>query len=142
MQKIRESLVLRKDDYAVIMALLKQGLVKNSFNHKEAELLQMEIKKARLVNSDELPTDVVRLNSIVTIKEEKENKVMVVKVVTPENADIRQKKISVLSPIGTALLGFRKGKSVKWNVPAGKKTFTILDVVNVSDTQPENQEEP
>jgi regulator of nucleoside diphosphate kinase len=48
--------------------------------------------------------------------------------VLPGRADIRQRKISVLSPIGTALIGFRKGQQVQWKVPAGKRTFTIVDV--------------
>ena len=37
---------------------------------------------------------------------------------------------SIMSPIGTALFGFRKGEKVSWRVPAGKKTFTILEVTN------------
>jgi regulator of nucleoside diphosphate kinase len=73
---------------------------------------------------------VVRLNSTVVIREEKENKVMELTVVTPEKANIKQKLISVMSPIGTALIGFRKGQQIKWKVPAGKKTFTIMEVQN------------
>jgi regulator of nucleoside diphosphate kinase len=51
-------------------------------------------------------------------------------LVAPDKADIKEKRISVMSPIGTALIGFRKGQKVKWQVPAGKKTFTILEVIN------------
>ena len=51
-------------------------------------------------------------------------------LVTPDKADIKEKRISVMAPIGTALIGFRKGQKVKWQVPAGKKTFTILEVIN------------
>ena len=142
MQKVKGQLVLRKDDYEVIMSYIKQGLCWNTFNSHDAEKLQAEIKKARLVGKDELPEDVVRLNSVVTVKDEKENKVLKIKVVTPENADIRERKISVLSPVGTALIGFSKGRKVEWKVPAGKKTFIILDVVNVFDNHTKNREEP
>ena len=55
---------------------------------------------------------------------------MELKVVTPEKANIRQRLISIMSPVGTALIGFRKGQRVKWNVPGGKKVFTILEVRN------------
>ena len=51
-------------------------------------------------------------------------------LVTSDKADIKQRKISVLAPIGTALIGFRKGQQVAWHVPSGKKTFTIVDVSN------------
>jgi regulator of nucleoside diphosphate kinase len=50
--------------------------------------------------------------------------------VMPEQADIGQQKVSILSPMGTALIGFRKGEEVLWQVPAGMKRFRILDVVN------------
>ncbi len=51
-------------------------------------------------------------------------------LVTPDKADIKDKKISVMAPIGTALIGFREGQQVKWRVPAGHKTFTIVEVIN------------
>jgi regulator of nucleoside diphosphate kinase len=130
MQKLKEQLLIARHDYDIIMTYLKKGLGRHSFNRQDAEELQREINKAKLVNKDELPADVVCLNSSVIVKEEKENKVMELVVVTPEKADIKQRKISVLSPIGRALIGFRKGQKVKWKVPAGNKTFTILDVVN------------
>lgn len=129
MQTVKEQLILTKIDYDIIMSCLKKGLNRNSFNRKDSEELETEIKKARLVKSEELPTDAVRLNSTVTIKDEKDAKIIQVIVVTPDKANIKQKKISIMSPIGRALIGFRKGQKIKWEVPAGKKTFTILDVI-------------
>jgi regulator of nucleoside diphosphate kinase len=55
---------------------------------------------------------------------------MAITIVLPQKADIKQKKVSVLAPIGTALIGFRKGQKVSWEVPAGKKDFMIMDVKN------------
>ena len=130
MRKTKSRLMLAKEDYEIIMSYIKRGLPTITFNRQDAEELEMELKKAKVVHREELPQDVVRLNSIVTIKEEKENKIMELTVVTPEKANIKQKLISIMSPIGTALIGFRKGQQVKWKVPAGKKTFTIMDVQN------------
>lgn len=130
MKKIKEQLLLLKEDYDIISSYLKRGLSKVTFNRKDAEQLEGELKRAKLVSKAELPNDVVRLNSSVTIKDEKENKVIEVMLVTPEKVNIKQKKISIMSPIGTALIGFRKGQQVKWMVPAGRKTFTILEVSN------------
>ena len=130
MQKIKEKLVLSKNDYEIIMANIKNHQGRNSFNRQNADELKGELKKAKLVLKDEVPGDVVRLNSHVTIRDEKENKLIEITVVTPEKADIKLRKISVLSPIGTALIGYRKGDRVMWKVPAGKKTFTILEVNN------------
>lgn len=130
MEKTKSRLVLAKDDYEIIMSYIKRGLPTITFNRQDAEELEMELKKAKLVHKDELPEDIVRLNSTVTIKEEKENKIIELTVVTPERANIKRRLVSIMSPIGTALIGFRKGQQVKWKVPAGKKTFTIMDVQN------------
>ena len=124
MQKIHAKLVIAKNDYELIMLNLKSSTGKTMYSQQDAA----ELRKAKLVSNEELPSDVVRLNSQVTIKDEKANKVLKLMVVTPEKADIKQQKISILSPVGTALLGYKKGKKVSWQVPAGKKTFTILDV--------------
>lgn len=127
--KANEQLIIPKEDYDLIVACLK-GANKNSFSRNDAEELETELKRAKLVSNEELPDDVVRLNSTVLVKDEKANKFLEVKLVTPDRADIKQRKISVLSPIGTALIGFRKGKKVKWNVPSGMRTFTILNVMH------------
>lgn len=128
MQKTKVQLVLTKNDYEIIMMNLKGSSGKATFNRRDAEELEAELKKAKLVSNEELPGDVVRLNSNVTIKDEKENKIMELTIVTPEKADIKQRKISIMSPIGTALIGYSKGKKLSWQVPAGRKTFTILNV--------------
>ena len=121
---------MSRTDYEIIMAWIKRTFGRPTFNKEDANELEAEIKKATLVNKEELPVDIVRLNSMVTIKEEKGKKEMQVTVVTPEKADIRQRKISIMSPMGTALIGFRKGQKISWKVPSGKKVFTILDVAN------------
>ena len=130
MQAVKEQLLLTKNDYEVIMTYLKNGIAIANFNRHDVEELASELRKAKLVGNDELPEDVVRLNSLVTIRDEKIKKVMQVTLVTPDKADIKERKISVLSPVGTALIGYRKGSRVSWQVPAGEKTFTILEVDN------------
>ena len=128
MQTAKEQLVLTRIDYDIIMSCLMKGVNRHSFDRKDGEELKTEIKKARLVDKNELPGDVVRLNSTVTIKDEINEKVMQVVVVTPGKANIKQNKISIMSPIGIALIGFRKGQKVQWRAPAGKKIFTITNV--------------
>ena len=108
MQKINNELVLRKDDYKLLVSYLNGRHGKTAFDRRNAEDLQTELKKAKLVNKDDFPEDVVR----------------------PDKADIKEKRISIMAPIGTALIGFRQGQKIKWQVPAGKRTFTILEVIN------------
>lgn len=130
MQKTKHKLLLTKDDHEIIMSYLKRGLHTITFNRHDAEELEGELKKAKVVDKEELPADVVRLNSTVVIREQNENKVLELTVVTPEKANIKNKLISIMSPIGTALIGFRKGQQIRWKVPSGIKTFIIVDVQN------------
>ncbi len=130
MQNINKQLVLRKDDYSLLISYLTGGNKRPAFDRRNAEDLQSELKKAKLVNKDDFPPDVVRLNSTVRIKAEDKNEIMEFILVTPDKADIKEKRISVMAPIGTALIGFKKGQKIEWQVPAGKKTFTILEVIN------------
>jgi regulator of nucleoside diphosphate kinase len=128
MEAVTEQLILRQDDYELMLAYLKGGLDRNSFDRQNAEVLEAELIKATLVDKDSFPDDVVRLNSKVKIRDEKEKKTLELTLVTPPKADIKQRKVSIMSPIGTALIGYRKGQIVQWKVPSGQKTFTILEV--------------
>lgn len=130
MQTANNNLVFRKDDYQLLVSLLN-GAGKNlSFDRGNVQDLLAELKKATLVNKDNFPGDVVRINSIVRVQAEGMNEVLEFMLVMPDKADIKERKISVMAPVAIALIGFKKGQQVKWKVPAGKKTFTILDVVN------------
>jgi regulator of nucleoside diphosphate kinase len=130
MEKIKTQLVLRKDDYETLIACLRNSQNRTAFDRQNIEDLETELKKAKLVHKDDFPNDVVRLNSIVKVKEENKDKEIELTLVTPDKADIKQRKISVMAPIGTALIGFQKGQKVQWQVPAGYKTFTIMEVIN------------
>ena len=130
MQKVKEQLLLRKEDYHIMMTSLRGGTGKAYFDRQNAEELEGELKKAKLISKEDFPDDVVGLNSTVVVKDEMAGKEMEIQLVLPEYADIKQRKISIMSPIGTALIGFKKGQQVQWKVPAGNKTFTIVDVKN------------
>lgn len=125
-----EPVILLKNDYEILNGFVKnlQGM---QVNEKENfNKLYQEIKKAQVVELDKFPKDIVRLDSTVVIRDLQTKRDMTITIVLPQNADIKQKKVSVLAPIGTALIGFRKGQKVSWEVPSGKKDFKIMDVQN------------
>jgi regulator of nucleoside diphosphate kinase len=130
MKKLNSQLVLMKDDYKLLITYLKNRTGKTTFDRQNAEDLFAELKKAKLVSKDEFPSDTVRLNSVVRVKPADKDHVMELMIVLPDKANIKERKISIMSPVGTALIGFRQGENVKWQVPSGKKTFTILEVNN------------
>jgi len=130
MQQTKQQLVLRKDDYDILLSCLRGSYTKAAFDRQNIEELEGELKKAKLVSKDQFPTDVVRLNSKVKIKESSNEKLMELMLVTPDKADIKQRRISIMAPMGIALIGFRQGQKVAWEVPSGKKEFTIVEVIN------------
>jgi regulator of nucleoside diphosphate kinase len=130
MRNIKNKLVLRKDDYRLLISYLNNTRRQSTFDKRNAEELNTELKKAVLVSDHDFPNDVVGLNSKVRIKADGKKEEMELMIVTPDRANIKEKKISIMAPIGTALIGFRQGQKVKWKVPSGNKTFTILEVNN------------
>lgn len=122
--------ILTKTDHAILNEYVK-NLHGMQVNEKENfRKLSIELGKAQLVEEEDFPQDVVRIDSNVVINDVDTKRDMKITIVLPPLADIKQKKISVLAPIGTALIGFRKGQEVSWEVPAGRKTFKITDVDN------------
>lgn len=130
MPATNSGLVLRMDDYKTLISYLNGANPKTAFDRGNAEALQAELKKATLVDKKDFPADVVRINSMVWVKSDEKDDVMQLMLVTPDKANIKERKISVMAPMGTALIGFRKGQKVTWRVPAGERTFTILEVNN------------
>ena len=122
--------MVMKDDYNLLKTYLNNRSGKTTFDRQNAEDLLAELKKAKLVSKDEFPSDTVRLNSIVRVKPADKDHVMELMIVLPDQANIKERKISIMSPVGTALIGFKQGENVKWQVPSGRKTFTILEVNN------------
>ncbi|MES2893343.1 MAG: GreA/GreB family elongation factor [Bacteroidota bacterium] len=130
MKATTNPLILTHDDYQTLNSYVKQRVITKGFDNTNTALLKAELQKATLVNNDELPLDVVRLNSRVTVQEGVKDRLIELILVVPEKANIKERRVSVLAPLGTALLGFRQGEKIKWTVPSGKKTFTIVKVSN------------
>ena len=122
--------IITRTDFEILNSYVK-NLHGMQVNERENfSKLSGELKKAQIVEDDSMSADIVRLGSTVVIKDLVTRRDMTVTIVLPSKADIKQKKVSVLAPIGTALIGFRKGQTVSWNVPSGKKDFKIVEVNN------------
>ena len=93
------------------------------------EDLAEELKRSRVVPSGQVPNDVVTMNSKVRLKDLKTGEENEYTLVFPQNADIETGKISVLAPIGTAMLGYRVGDVFEWNVPGGKARMRVKRIL-------------
>lgn len=90
--------------------------------------LQESVRNGRIIDESKMDSSKVYLLSTVTIKNTKNNSTMKYKLVPEEEADLKQGKISVESPISKGLLGKEVGDTVEITVPAGSLTFGIVEI--------------
>ncbi len=91
--------------------------------------LEAELGRARVVPSREVPPDVVTMNSRVRYVDESDGAVRELTIVYPKAADAAEARVSVLAPVGAALLGLRVGQSIEWPLPDGRrKRYRVVDV--------------
>jgi len=128
MNNLKNNVILGEDDFRLLKQFAES--FPNSANVNEMSL-SYELNRAIVVENDELPADSIRLNSQVKVRELTTNKEMEFCIVMPAFADIKQNKISVLTPMGSALIGLCKGETVEWKMPAGMKKFEVLDVTQL-----------
>jgi regulator of nucleoside diphosphate kinase len=97
------------------------------------ERLLQEIERSQVVPSAELPPDVVTIGSRMTFIDESTRQEQTVTVVFPPDADIAERRVSVLTPIGAALIGLARGASIGWETRTGQRRE--LTVIAVSPPQ-------
>lgn len=121
--RVVPALVILQEDFNKISALL--AIAKPQI----VDLLEEELDRAQVVNHDQLPKDIVTMNSIVTFIDLDSKKQDEVTLVFPHDADIEKNKISILAPIGAALIGLRTGQTIDW--PVSSEKTRRISVTNV-----------
>jgi len=91
--------------------------------------LEDELDRAEIIQPQSIPQDVITMRSRVRLRDVVSGQEMVYSLVFPNEADLSQGKISVLAPIGTAMIGYRVGETIEWEVPAGLKRFKVEEVL-------------
>lgn len=118
--------------------LLKKHLKDSNLSEYNKQKLLDELKLAKVMKEDELPEDAICIDSKVNIQEVVSGQKFTFQIVLPSDANMKLNKISVFAPIGIALLGYRVGSKVQWEMPNGVKTFEVLAV---SQKKHQNQEQ-
>jgi regulator of nucleoside diphosphate kinase len=93
------------------------------------EELKQELARASIVDPRKVPADVITMNSKIRLFDLDEDEEIIFTLVFPQDADIKESKISVLAPIGTAALGYRVGDIFEWNVPEGKSRLRVEEII-------------
>ena len=106
---------LTQEDMDRLLALV------DAYPGQRFEKLEAELLRANVVPRDKIPPDVVTMNSRVVFENQSSGERREVTLVYPGSADIDAGKVSVLVPVGTALLGMRVGQSIDWEGPGGAR---------------------
>ncbi|MHA7944189.1 GreA/GreB family elongation factor [Formosa sp. 3Alg 14/1] len=120
-------LILEKKEYVFLKRVLNlSGYSRDKETRTSLQKLSNELVDAEIIDHELMPSDVIRFNSMVTVAQGDWQKT--IKVVIPQNKDLSQNKISILTPMGSALFGYAIGDTITWEFPNGTKELKIINV--------------
>lgn len=121
----KRTIYITERDMKRLLPLLEK--FKNS--REDLNSLKAELDQAVVVPPTEIPADVITMNSKARLREVKTGEEMTFTIVYPVNASIDDGKISVLAPVGTAMLGHKVGDEFSWEVPAGPVRLRVEEIL-------------
>jgi regulator of nucleoside diphosphate kinase len=123
-----DNIIMTTADHAELSSVVALNGKISSRMKFEMRLLENELGRAKIVQPEELPQDAVTMNSRVGLMDLASKERMEFTLVLPRDAEIDQGKISVLTPLGTAMLGYRVGDEFDWHVPYGIRRLKVTNV--------------
>lgn len=121
-------IVLTDQDMTRLHRLLEQHA--KGKNAKECEALAAELDRAEIVTPTDVPADVVTMNSRVRFSDADTGEEFEATLVYPSDANVNEQRISVLAPVGAALLGLSVGQFIDWPMPSGvMKRLRVISVM-------------
>lgn len=110
---------ITEQDARRLRALIQSPRAREAVDDESLNRLKAELDRARIVPESELPTDAITMNSTVELEDLDDGEIFTYTLVFPEIADATNGRISILAPLGMAMLGYRVGNEFEWPVPDG-----------------------
>jgi regulator of nucleoside diphosphate kinase len=124
--KVNNSIIISERDYSSLVNMLESL---SSGDFRKASFLEEEMLRADIVTSENMPDEVVAMNSNVRFMDMESGEMLGVRVTYPWDSNIDEGKVSVLAPLGTALLGLGVGQEISWPLPNGRtKNLRVIEV--------------
>ncbi|BEH11270.1 nucleoside diphosphate kinase regulator [Geobacter sulfurreducens subsp. ethanolicus] len=123
------SIYITEFDLTRLEELLDKIDTEGSRDSRHLQELEDELLRAEVVEPQQIPADVVTMNSRVALKDLATGEEMVYELVFPSDARLEENRISILAPVGTALLGYRAGDTISWKVPGGTRKIKITKIL-------------
>ncbi|MCD9086042.1 nucleoside diphosphate kinase regulator [Stenotrophomonas sp. SY1] len=112
------SIIVSTRDMARLEALLDSPALSR---HPAAVALSQELERAQVLPPEEIPAGIVTMHSRVDCEDELHNEKHSLTLVYPHEADFDKGRVSVLAPVGSALLGLSVGQTIDWTAPGGRQ---------------------
>jgi regulator of nucleoside diphosphate kinase len=125
----RRPIMITAEDFAKLQALVSSKLARAISAPEHLDDLQAELNRAEVVEGGRVDEDVVTMDSVVMLRDLDTDETETYTLVYPNRADIANDKLSVLAPIGTAILGYRVGDELNWRVPSGWRRLRVEQVL-------------
>lgn len=125
----KKHIYITDHDKKRLIKLIEKARKTGHENEKYLKDLENELDRAKVVTSQAIPDNVITMNSKVRLRDLDSQEEMTYWIVFPDYANIDQGKISILAPVGTALLGYKVGDIIKWKVPAGLTTLKVEEIL-------------
>ncbi len=129
-------IIISSVDRDRLQSLVNSARLDSRVRAETLAALEAELGRATIVTPVELPADVVGMNSTVKFRDLETGESESYTLVYPRDSDVSHGRMSVLAPVGTALLGYRVGDVVQWQVPAGRRRLQITKVVHPARFDP------
>ena len=120
---------ITESDYERLTRLIESKREHNGVDLEYLKKLEEELDRADIVDPRDMPPDVITMRSTVRLKDLVNGEANTYSLVFPTEADFTQGKISVLAPIGTAILGYRRGDTIEWPVPSGLRRLKVDEIL-------------
>jgi regulator of nucleoside diphosphate kinase len=122
-------IIITESDRLNLETLLSSEFAKIAGHAPRFDELKAELQRAEVVSPDDIAHDVVTMNSTVVLRDLETGEQETYTLVFPREADIAAGRLSVLAPIGTAILGEHVGDDVHWRVPDGWRRLKIEEII-------------
>jgi len=120
-------IIMTEPDKVKLQKLINDILMTEVDGTDHVRALDAEMSRAVIVPAGQVPPDVITMNSRAQLSfDDGEDETYT--LVYPDEADMSENLVSVLSPVGTAILGYRAGDEVDWKVPDGVVTIRVISV--------------
>jgi len=123
------SIYITELDYNRLTGLIDRTRERNGTDREYLNKLEAELDRAEIVDRIDIPADVITMRSKVRLKDLVSGESNTYSLVFPTEADFAEGKISILAPIGTAILGYRQGDTIEWPVPSGLRKLKVEQVL-------------